>query len=286
LKDNVDGTAAANTNYNYTWQGNTSVWIPPEGVPYLYPSDIRRIFRSENTLWIGDSTARQDYQTMFSLMNGNGENITDDNRNVLGLDRDAAFLNKNINKGKGANGKIARHCPARIIPEPEETNEMFIDLGQVSGTDQNCSIATTEKQPIPDGSPWSTFAMEDQATGKFDAMNSACLSSTLSSLKEYKELIEREYSVVILSQGIWEVVRSWDCRTPNVTAATLVVEVLENLRALSGPSLFVIWKTHGPHPNHQKNSNPGRGNNNCHPYLAFRGATAVHGSGRFSVGAP
>jgi hypothetical protein len=110
VKDDVDGTAAENTNYNYTWQGNTSVWIPPEGVPYLYPSDIRRIFQSENTLWIGDSTARQDYQTMFSLMNGNGKNITDDNRDVLGLDRDAAFLNKNINKGKGAIGKIASHC--------------------------------------------------------------------------------------------------------------------------------------------------------------------------------
>ena len=129
---------------------------------------------------------------------------------------------------------------------------MFIDLGQMSGTDQNCSIATTETQPIPDGSHWSTFAMEDQATGKFDVMSSACFSSTLSSLKEHKELIEREYSVVILSQGIWEVMRSWDCRIPNVTAAALVVEVLENLRALSGPSLFVIWKTHGHHPNHQK----------------------------------
>ena len=37
-----------------------------------------------------------------------------------------------------------------------------------------------------------------------------------------------------------------------MAAATLVVEVLENLRALSGPSLFVIWNTHGPHPNYKK----------------------------------
>ena len=136
---------------------------------------------------------------------------------------------------------------------------MLNDLGQVSGTDQNCSIATTEKQPIPDGSPWSTFAMEDQVTGKFDVMINACFSLTLSSLKEHKELIEREYSVVILSQGIWEVTRPWDCRIPNVTAATLVVAVLENLRALSGPSLFVIWKTHGPHPNHKNTQTLGEG---------------------------
>ena len=276
--DDVDGTSTNNneegsnsgnlsphaysmngTSANYTWQGNTSVWIPPEGVPYLYQSDIRRIFRSENTIWIGDSTGRQDYQTMFSLMNGNGKNITDDNDNIIGLYRDAAFLNININKGKRHRGKIPSHCPARIIPEPEETNKMFADLGQVSGTDQNCSVATTEKQPILDGSPWSRFSMENQATGKFDLMYSMCFDKTKPKLKEKKEVLEREYSVMIFSLGIWEVVRPLDCRIPNVTAATVVVEVLENLRALSGPSLFVIWKTHGPHLNHSNTPTLGKG---------------------------
>ena len=243
------------TSANYTWQGNTSVWIPPEGAPYLYPSDIRRIFQPENTLWIGDSTGRQDYQTMFSLMHG--QNITDDN--VLGFDRDATFLNKNINRRQGS------LCPARIPPknygaggfwtrivkEEPTPRRVFFDLGQVRGTDQNC----WEKQPITtngSSSPWSTFAMENEATGKFDAMITNCFSSTLSRLKEHKELLQREYSVMILSQGIWEVVQKKDCTIPNVTD-TMVVEVLESLRALSGPSLFVVWKTHGRpdfrHPN-------------------------------------
>jgi len=260
------------TSANYTWQGNTDVWIPPEGTPYLYPSDIRRIFQPENTLWIGDSTGRQEYQTMFSLMHT--QNITDDN--VLGFDRDATFLNKNINKCKGT-CNVPSHCPARIIPKkyniatnntwdrivPGEPTprRVFWDLGQVRGTDHNCSntIFTTEKQSITtngSSSLWSTFAMENEATGKFDAMITNCLSSTLSRLKEHKELIEREYSVVILSQGIWgfdkitkkAVQNPTPTRRniPNVTAATIVVEVLESLRALSGPSLFVVWKTHGP----------------------------------------
>ena len=246
------------TSANYTWQGSTSVWIPPEGALYLYPSDIRRIFQPENTLWIGDSTGRQEYQTMFSLMHT--QNITDDN--VLGFDRDATFLDKNKDKCKRAcNGPS--HCPARIIPKkynptnggpwiqivPEEPTprRVFWDLGQVRGTDHNCSIFTTEKQPITtngSSSPWSTFAMENEATGKFDAMITNCISSTLFRLKEHKELLEREYSVVILSQGVWE--RKDVCKIPNVTEATMVVEVLESLRALSGPSFFVIWKTHGP----------------------------------------
>ena len=198
------------------------------------------------------------------------QNITDDN--VLGFDRDATFLNKNINKCKGT-CNVPSHCPARIIPKkyniatnntwdrivPGEPTprRVFWDLGQVRGTDHNCSntIFTTEKEPITtngSSSLWSTFAMENEATGKFDMMITNYFSSTLSRLKEHKELLEREYSVVILSQGTWETVRRHLCKVPNVTAATMVVEVLESLRALSGPSLFVIWKTHGPdfqHPN-------------------------------------
>jgi hypothetical protein len=180
----------------------------------------------KNTLWIGDSTGRQDYQTMFSLMHG--ENITDDN--VIGFDRDKTFLNKNINKSKGG-GEVLQphHCPARIIPE-----ELAIgDFGRVSGTDQNCSIATTEKQPTTDGSPWSRFAMKNQATGKFDLIVDVCLKNTISQVEERKKLFQREYSVMVFSQGIWEVTRPLDCSVPNVTVATMVTEVLDDLRALT-----------------------------------------------------
>ena len=84
-----------NTHPMYTWIGNFPV--PPMGIPYLLPQQIRGIFHSENTLWLGDSTAQQDYQTMYQLINS--DNTAQDN------------LNKNINKGK--KGRPPKHCPAR-----------------------------------------------------------------------------------------------------------------------------------------------------------------------------
>jgi len=167
-------------------------------------------------------------------------------------------LNKNINKNKKKGMVAPMHCPARIN---QTKSVKFADLGQVRGTDQNCSIITAENQTIIDGSPHrSGFAIENQVTGKFDLMiRSNCLKQTITLLEEHKAMIEREYSVMIVSQGIWEVIKPWDCRIQNVTAATRVVEVLNNLRALSGPSLFVIWKTHGPHPNHINTPTLGEG---------------------------
>ena len=61
-------------------------------------------------------------------------------------------------------------------------------------------------------------------------------------------LFQREYSIVILSLGIWHVARSWDCRTGNdtETSSYVLVELLNALKLVSSPSLYIIWKTHGP----------------------------------------
>lgn len=50
--------------WNYTWIGNH--WFPPSGVEQLPPQRLQQIFVKENTVWWGDSTARQDYHTMHA----------------------------------------------------------------------------------------------------------------------------------------------------------------------------------------------------------------------------
>jgi len=53
----------------YTWENRTSRrWIPPNNLPHLTRRDMLQIFLRENTVWIGDSTARQDYQTLYWLL--------------------------------------------------------------------------------------------------------------------------------------------------------------------------------------------------------------------------
>ena len=163
-----------NTEHMYTWIGNQ--WVPPPGVPYLFSQQIRSIYRSENTLWMGDSTARQDYQTMYQLIHDGDNNPTRDH------------LSKNINKGK--RGPAEFHCPAR-----RQSKDLFTDLGQVRGTDQNCHAtnATTVMLNNTDvDQSWSNLNLHNKA-GKFDLWNRLdCYDALMSKLKNHTELLERE----------------------------------------------------------------------------------------------
>jgi len=46
--------------------------------------------------------------------------------------------------------------------------------------------------------------------------------------------------------GIWEFVDGSSLHVPHSNATHKMVEVLDRLHRISGPSLFVIWKTNGP----------------------------------------
>ena len=57
-----------NTNSSdYTWIGNS--WIPPQGVPIFTPKQLKDYFSRRNVLFIGDSTSRRHYTTLYYLMN-------------------------------------------------------------------------------------------------------------------------------------------------------------------------------------------------------------------------
>jgi len=249
-EDDDDSFAHAySARADYTWKSNR--WIPPEDVPYLFPRDIRRFFRSENTIWWGDSTGRQDYHTTYWLMLSSSQNNTDDN--IIGLDiADKKLLERDKNKAKKAPvNNTEFHCPARIIPE--ESTSLFLDLGQVIGTDENCSVATMESvTTTTGGTPWSKFSLNNQATGKFDYANTKCFNHVKSDLEKHKEMVKREYSVLIVSAGIWEAIRPDICSNATGVVSKIndpsknLVDLLDYLQKLSGPSFFVIWKTNGP----------------------------------------
>lgn len=207
--------------------------------PYLVPRTIREIFTTENTLWIGDSTARQDYQTLYRLMH-----LDETNDNITSLDLPRDPLNRDYIINRGKRGPVDQfHCPVREAPDTPH----FADLGQVKGTDQNCYTKTAA---MDENGFWSNFSLQDQ-TGKFDLSSSACLKGILSTIKEYKKEYEHEYSVLIISSGIWEVIRPWDCKGTNESVSHEAIskrqeDLLDFLLEFSGPSMFVIYKTHGP----------------------------------------
>lgn len=63
----VSGHLDALNNQTYTWYGNQ--WMPPKGVPLYTRDDMMQAFSQFDTLWIGDSTTRRAYATIFALVN-------------------------------------------------------------------------------------------------------------------------------------------------------------------------------------------------------------------------
>jgi len=102
---------------NYTWLGNT--WIPPPNVRRFRASEITELFRSENTLYVGDSTGRQDYQTWYNIMNA----IHSDNILVRELEQN---LNKNRQIHWNSSADFHnKHCPGRSLPP---SGRILLDL--------------------------------------------------------------------------------------------------------------------------------------------------------------
>ncbi len=287
ISDNGNGNSNSNSNSNnnsnaathayelqskinnYTWETNTSPrWIPPKDVPELLPIDIRHIFLSENTAWIGDSTARQDYYTMYHVMN-----TSDEDETKKTLDLPTQNLNDHINRGKNQT-QYAFYCDARRRREVldgkwnDKVAQQWMELAQVKGSDTNCSATA-----IPEINQTQTWAHNNNGKGKFDFKAPVCFKHQLSFVKKHRDFLRRSYSVLIVTGGIWEVVKDDGIcemkielqgheQNNNTTVSQIIPsnEVLTNLlnalSELSGPSFFVVFMTFGPSAGqkHQENN--------------------------------
>jgi hypothetical protein len=63
----IDNSSSSSSSLLYGWLGNQ--WFPPKHVPFYTPQMMRTLFGGQNVLWAGDTTARQDHATMWSILN-------------------------------------------------------------------------------------------------------------------------------------------------------------------------------------------------------------------------
>ena len=184
------------------------------------------------------------------------------------LDMPTKNLNNYINRGKKAIPKVF-YCAARQIPEG--TGDGWIELAQVKGADTNCCCSVPENNQT-----WAYFALDD-GKGKFDCLRGACYRGILDWVIKRQDFLRQQYSVLVVANGIWEVVRSYDCKVrievpvdgTNTTVSQVIPssqvlkDLLNALSELSGPSFFVVFKTFGPSANQR-----GQENNICLLYTS------------------
>lgn len=213
------GTTSRNgTSDTYVWVGNH--WIPPPGVPTYDPRGMFSVFQRHNTLWFGDSNARQDMMTMYTMLLAHNDS-----------DIPTGALNQYINLNKG---RVTSRCTTRDFSN-----------SSVRGT-----IATEER--------FYCWQLEGglESNGKFDLAQAACPVQVedILHLERNESLTSmlQEYDILFADLGIWEIDRNWDCRAANNTESTLdrVEKALNAAQLLASKELTVFWKTTGGSSNH------------------------------------
>eukprot|EP00537_Pseudo-nitzschia_pungens_P003754 CAMPEP_0172359888 /NCGR_PEP_ID=MMETSP1060-20121228/4006_1 /TAXON_ID=37318 /ORGANISM="Pseudo-nitzschia pungens, Strain cf. cingulata" /LENGTH=316 /DNA_ID=CAMNT_0013081703 /DNA_START=96 /DNA_END=1042 /DNA_ORIENTATION=+ len=230
-----------NTKNFYSWNGN--LWMPPRNIPSLSGSEIQRLFATENTLWIGDSTARQDMQTMYTTVGAKDPN------NVP-----ISEVNKYINKGKlvfyHPGQDPPHHCPRRtplkVCNYPCAGGLEFVEMAQVFGTGSGCENSDTSDNNVDNNNVDNNNVDNNNendnpfAIGKFDYTKFVCFDRVTDWIQEETTAatIRSGYTVLVLSLGIWEAVKT-DCDDADANTAKEEREIrlLEALRVISGPDL-------------------------------------------------
>ena len=247
----LDPLIASNSSH-YTWTGNQ--FIPPDGVPMFHPDDFLSYFENRNTLFVGDSTGRRAYATLYGMMKGadlsNIQVIEIDDPNVIDINKKGrrkeqcdipkrglfnsssqkSFLCRNLHNATIGTGGSGMH------------NESGV-RGRVTGSNRNKGI-----------------------TGKFDFVNSVCYKDLLDLFSSargrvgdaHDEVLNNgpfgDYDLVVVTSGIWEGVRSRDCRMMvNTTQHTTIPIsdldkydlVLDSMANLSSPDLQFAFRTPG-----------------------------------------
>jgi hypothetical protein len=195
-------TTTTTSAQSYSWIGNH--WRPPAGVPLYSPRDMRDIFSQENILWIGDSTGRQDYVTLYNMLVPPAFNNSKDH-NIH--DIAVSTLNHGINVNK--QGKVTEPC------QKQQRKTLKLLLCRKTGNDKGYNYDYTEK---------------------------ICLNEVLNLVTTNQNVLTNSYSTIIISVGIWDVVRMEYCGRQNVTYVVDVLDVLE--KQLCGTNVQIYWKVH------------------------------------------
>ena len=203
---------------SYSWIGNH--WRPPTDVPLYSPDDMRNIFSKERTLWIGDSTARQDYVTLYNVV----KSSTPFNVAVSELE-----YGINVNKGRVTEPCQPDGNGTHILPSGLSLCRRIDDRGGNVG-DRNVTAASSTTTTTAHGS-------------NYDWSPLMCLRDAMNYTLENKQMLIDNYSTIIFSLGIWEVIRPYDCGKKD---ETYVLEVLDTIQRelAEGGNLNIVWKVH------------------------------------------
>lgn len=193
---------------NSSWIGNQ--WIPPPGYRLYSTREIQSFFGQHSVLWVGDSTARRAYGTMYGILNATQD---PDDVEIHDLDHPQVL---DMNK----------MSLEMTVPYPESCHKSGYNL---------CRLIPT----LTDGDGGDMLH-------SFDQVDATCLGSLVNMTENGSSQFWRDvssYSLVIFSIGPWEL---RDRCGPDKGWQMRVEQFLNSLyRYAEDSNTTFIWRTWG-----------------------------------------
>ena len=225
----------AEEGMHYHWIDNQ--WIPPRNVPHYTPFEMLELFRRENTLWIGDSTSRRSYATMYAMIQGADSTKNATSTSDVHLRLDLSRQNVNSPAIIDVNKRIVTEpCFHRSFDPKVTVRKRLVEYvcRQVPGSMAGSMLPTPA---VPRKQATGAIILngtEIPRSGLCDYGKINCYKDVLNLLKAEDRLppgnlLTQEYSVIVLVLGVWEVMRPGSCVVGNLTRKEVAVQVLDGL---------------------------------------------------------
>ncbi|GFH55439.1 hypothetical protein CTEN210_11915 [Chaetoceros tenuissimus] len=257
LKAAEDEALLLYNSSEYTWAGNH--FLPPQGVPTFTPIDYREYFSKRNTLFIGDSTGRRAYATLFAMMSSCNNDY--DNVKVKDMDSSTTIdFNKPLQVATSANSRT-EVCNIRTrnfhgINEFVCRDILNATTWLLCPKNQEDLERNVTKKDL--NATYTSNNTQIDARSRFDFIRRDCLVDVHEFFSKHDTLMQ-DYDLVVVSSGIWEILRPNGCkmnlpyfnkelnRTSTFTA-TIEMKVdalLDILTATSSSKLQIVLRSPG-----------------------------------------
>ena len=196
-------SSAMLSNQTYAWYGNQ--WIPPPHVPLYSKEDMLEAFSHFDVLWIGDSTVRRAYTTLYALLNStsSSSNVAVDELNHPSV----IDINRYAHKGTIQEDS----CQAQL--QAAKDNYWKPGLVHMWTTSTSlCRKLPSRTTTTTTSATTATTATTTPSARSFDYARADCYRDVW----RFSQLtwdIQR-YSLIIVGVGLHELVRAAACAVP------------------------------------------------------------------------
>ena len=249
-------SAHLRSSVDYSWIGDQ--WIPPPNVPMFTPDQIHDFFASRNVLFIGDSTTRRAYATIYGILNA-----TDPHDIKVNSVDDASVTEFN----KYESEEHICNIPGRQLFQSSLLQNTCRNVPPVLKKKKKTKNQEQSSSSSSSSSEDQRRFQEEEPIHKFDFVRINCHSEVYdyisnngfynngSSTPSFPDL-QQDYDLIIFGLGSWENAPN-SCRKiggRKRNAQTRHAMALEAIYQASSPSLQMVYRTVGFNKAHWKDS--------------------------------